>query len=297
MPSADSKKETRVLHSSKEVQRQLLSHPISSGFAVFFLGCTHNSAGDSTARPSGSLETLLIVTVAGRGRYRVGKSSGAVRKGDILLVQAGIPHAYWCESQDWSYYWAHLVGTDVLKYTVQAGGEVPLLRISPSRLQTIVNEFEFTIKEVTNSRSLERMILASHTMRNILAKAMFPSNAKQMNATRATTHHALEKSLQFLLENTRRAITLRELANNVGLSPSRLANLFKSQTGTSPMAHHMHLRVQEAAGLLASTDLHIKEVSSRMGFHDPYYFSRAFKSHLQISPSGYRKRLAQKSDS
>lgn len=295
MSLSASKKETRVLHASKDVQRLLLRHPISSGFAVFFLGCTHNKLGDSTARPSGSFETLLIVTVSGRGRFKVGKSSGVVRKGDILLVPPGIPHAYWCDSNDWSYYWAHLVGTDLPMYMLQAGGEVPVLKVEGGRLQAIASEFESAINKVTNNRSLDHMILASHSVRNILAMALFPSPIKSVNMTRAVTHQALEKSLQFLLENTRRSLTLKNVADEVGLSPSRLANLFKSQTGTSPMAHHMHLRVQEAAGLLASTGLTVKEVAARMGFHDPYYFSRAFKSHLQISPSGYRQRFAEQS--
>jgi len=293
MKTSALRKETRVLHASSEVQTQLLSHPIASGFSVFFLGCAHHGAGDSTARPSGSKETLFIVTVAGSGRFRVGDSTGVVRNGDILIVPSGVPHAYWCDSDEWSYYWAHVVGGDLPKYILQAGGEFPAVNLSPARLRKIVDEFESVIALVASNRSLEQMILASHSIRNILAIALFSKNAGEMNATKASTHHALEKCFQILLENTRRSLTLRELAAQAGLSPSRLANMFKSQTGTSPIAHHMHLRMQEAAGLLASTDLNIKEVAARMGFQDPYHFSRAFKSHLHTSPMGYRRQLAQ----
>jgi AraC family transcriptional regulator of arabinose operon len=297
MKTSALRKETRVLHASSEVQTQLLSHPIASGFSVFFLGCAHHGAGDSTARPSGSKETLFIVTVAGSGRFRVGDSTGVVRNGDILIVPSGIPHAYWCDSDEWSYYWAHVVGGDLPKYILQAGGEFPAVNLSPARLRKIVDEFESVIALVASNRSLEQMILASHSIRNILAIALFSKNAGEMNATKASTHHALEKCFQILLENTRRSLTLRELAAQAGLSPSRLANMFKSQTGTSPIAHHMHLRMQEAAGLLASTDLNIKEVAARMGFQDPYHFSRAFKSHLHTSPMGYRRQLAKTQES
>jgi AraC family transcriptional regulator of arabinose operon len=297
MKTSALRKETRVLHASSEVQTQLLSHPIASGFSVFFLGCAHHGAGDSTARPSGSKETLFIVTVAGSGRFRVGDSTGVVRNGDILIVPSGIPHAYWCDSDEWSYYWAHVVGGDLPKYILQAGGKFPAVNLPPARLREIVAEFESVIALVAGNRSLEQMILASHSVRNILAMALFSTNAGQMKATRATTHHALEKCFQILLENTRRSLTLRELAAQAGLSPSRLANMFKSQTGTSPIAHHMHLRMQEAAGLLASTDLNIKEVAARMGFQDPYHFSRAFKSHLHTSPMGYRRQLAKTQES
>ena len=297
MKTSALRKETRVLHASSEVQTQLLSHPIASGFSVFFLGCAHHGAGDSTARPSGSNETLFIVTVAGSGRFRVGDSTGVVRSGDTLIVPPGIPHAYWCDSDEWSYYWAHVVGGDLPKYILQAGGEFPAVNLSPARLRKIVDEFESVIALVASNRSLEQMILASHSIRNILAIALFSKNAGEMNATKASTHHALEKCFQILLENTRRSLTLRELAAQAGLSPSRLANMFKSQTGTSPIAHHMHLRMQEAAGLLASTDLNIKEVAARMGFQDPYHFSRAFKSHLHTSPMGYRRQLAKTQES
>ena len=57
------------------------------------------------------------------------------------------------------------------------------------------------------------------------------------------------------------------------------------------MAHHMHLRVQKAAGLIASSNMRMQEIAAGVGFDDPYYFSRAFKNHLQVSPMSYRRRL------
>jgi two-component system response regulator YesN len=46
-------------------------------------------------------------------------------------------------------------------------------------------------------------------------------------------------------------------------------------------------RMLEARRLLDRGDLLVKEVAYRVGFGDPNYFSRRFKSFVGISPTGY----------
>jgi AraC family transcriptional regulator, transcriptional activator of pobA len=45
----------------------------------------------------------------------------------------------------------------------------------------------------------------------------------------------------------------------------------------------------EAARLLRYTDLTVGEISFRVGFTDPLYFSRAFKRQTGSSPQAYRE--------
>jgi AraC family transcriptional activator of pobA len=51
----------------------------------------------------------------------------------------------------------------------------------------------------------------------------------------------------------------------------------------------------EAARLLRFTDLTVQEIGHRVGFHDPLYFSRAFKRHHGEAPQAYRGRVQGKS--
>jgi len=42
--------------------------------------------------------------------------------------------------------------------------------------------------------------------------------------------------------------------------------------------------MQEACKYFKMTDLHIYEVSKKLGYQDPYYFPRIFKKIIGISP-------------
>ena len=70
-----------------------------------------------------------------------------------------------------------------------------------------------------------------------------------------------------------------------------LAARFKAHTGLSPQAYHTRLRVSEAARLLRESGLNVTEISDRLGYCNPQYFSRTFAAVRGQSPSEYRRGL------
>ncbi len=291
MPSLSCLKKSRYMLCSPAVYQGLQQHELCRGFAAPYIGHTVDDGATATARPSGAAETIFMATIHGTGSFQIGGKRGEVKKNGVLLIPAGTPHAYWCGKKGWSYYWAHLRGTEVATILKGYGTSSPMLSVTAERFEQIEAQFEAVLKEVATNRSVERMVIASQYLRGIFSMALLDQKHHRRQGGRLASHQAIEQSLRFLSENTHRFITLKEVADVVGLSPSRFANLFKTQTGTSPMAHHMHLRVQKAAGLIASSNMRMQEIAAGVGFDDPYYFSRAFKNHLQVSPMSYRRRL------
>jgi AraC-like DNA-binding protein len=86
--------------------------------------------------------------------------------------------------------------------------------------------------------------------------------------------------------------TLRELADQLHLSPSYLLRLFKSSTSMPPMAYLARRRVETAAGLLLDTTQPVTQIGRSVGWPDQSYFARRFKAHFGLSPSTYRSRFA-----
>ena len=78
------------------------------------------------------------------------------------------------------------------------------------------------------------------------------------------------------------------MAAQICLSESRTAHLFKEAVGKGIHGYLMGLRISSAKELLTSTDMSISEIGEMVGFHDPLYFSRAFKSETGVSPKEYR---------
>jgi AraC-like DNA-binding protein len=78
------------------------------------------------------------------------------------------------------------------------------------------------------------------------------------------------------------------LATHFHLSPSRFAHLFKLHTTWSVMAYVTNCRVANAAILLTSTDLSIKEIAFRTGFGSSSTFNHKFKKVTGMTPVAYR---------
>lgn len=80
------------------------------------------------------------------------------------------------------------------------------------------------------------------------------------------------------------------MARSVNLSPARLRQLFKKETGLSPIRYVRRLRRKRAAYLLRTSFLAIKEVAFHSGSGDVSHFVRDFKKHYGVTPTEFRLR-------
>jgi AraC-like DNA-binding protein len=97
--------------------------------------------------------------------------------------------------------------------------------------------------------------------------------------------------MRLMEENLREELPLGRLADAVNLSPSRLHQLFRNATGTSPARHLKALRLAEAKRLLETTFLSVKEIRISVGVDDESHFTRDFRRAYGCTPTEYRKRL------
>jgi transcriptional regulator GlxA family with amidase domain len=102
-----------------------------------------------------------------------------------------------------------------------------------------------------------------------------------MDARIDTAINAMRRSLA-----TRQPI--RVLSSLVNLSPSRLRELFKKETGRSPMQYLKEMRMERAEELLRSTFFSIKEIAFLSGLNVGSHFGRNFKKQYGLTPSEFR---------
>jgi transcriptional regulator GlxA family with amidase domain len=101
----------------------------------------------------------------------------------------------------------------------------------------------------------------------------------------------IEQSVVFMAQHLDRPLQVATLAAQANISPSHFFALFKRRIGSAPMDYFTRLRMQRACRLLEDTSLSVKEIASKLGYHDPFYFSRVFKSVNNLAPSDYRAAL------
>ena len=83
---------------------------------------------------------------------------------------------------------------------------------------------------------------------------------------------------------------LEKLAEDVGLSGSRLAHLFRDETGMSIQSYIIERRLFMAAMLIVQSDEQISQIAYRVGFGDVSNFNHSFKRRFAMSPREYRAR-------
>lgn len=85
--------------------------------------------------------------------------------------------------------------------------------------------------------------------------------------------------------------TLDALAQRANLSRSYLVRLFRRRTGLSPMAWLAQRRAERAAVLLLTTNKGVADIGVEVGWADPGYFARRFRSAFGMPASQYRTRF------
>lgn len=85
------------------------------------------------------------------------------------------------------------------------------------------------------------------------------------------------------------APSIRELAAELGMSPSHLRMRFRASCGVSLGKHMRELRLERACGLLRMTSVRISEIAEQCGFNSLFSFSRAFSVRYGLSPKAYRE--------
>lgn len=89
-------------------------------------------------------------------------------------------------------------------------------------------------------------------------------------------------------ENLERHITMSQLAEFTGYTPSHFSAIFKRTVGHAPISYFNLIKIQAACQMLDSTDMNINQIAAKLGFDDTYYFSRLFNKIMGMPPTAYR---------
>ncbi len=122
-------------------------------------------------------------------------------------------------------------------------------------------------------------LVSEEVLRSLLKEA------KPLSLGRA--HLQVTKALRFIESNLSWPISVRDVADNLRLSPDYLGRAFRHYVGESVGSYLLRRRLVVAKDLLVSSEMSVKEVAAAVGFRDALYFSRVFRKEENMSPTEY----------
>lgn len=241
---------------------------------------------------------VLIYCISGSGYYQVEDRHYEVKANQFFILPALKPHAYASNNDDpWTIYWIHFSGFLASYYTPPT--EAPIT-VSPNLNSRIADRnaiFEdmfitlsdgFTTENLRYTSSLLHFYLGSLQYLPIYRKCHKKAEQDITNEEQMITNAAL----QFMEENLEKNLSLQQLADYTGYSPSHFSMIFKKHVGHSPLSYFNLLKIKKACCLLETTEMKINQISSMTGFGDALYFSRLFTKTIGVSPKKYREKTS-----
>ena len=99
----------------------------------------------------------------------------------------------------------------------------------------------------------------------------------------------VRRAIHYLREHAGRVPSMERLAREACLSRAQFFKLFHEHTHLTPSVYANVIRMETALQSLARCDEAVTDLSSRLGFSAPGHFTRFFRQHIGVAPSGYRR--------
>lgn len=118
-----------------------------------------------------------------------------------------------------------------------------------------------------------------------------PQAFAQMLATNPIDKELLDRAMDVIEQHLDDAeFNVNIFAREMGMARTNLFTKLKAVTGQTPNDFILTIRLKKGALMLRNNpELNITEISDRIGFSSPRYFSKCFKDVYHVSPLAYRK--------
>ncbi len=265
-------------------QKQLKAHPLSALLYPTAIGYYPLASYHDKERNTGSEDYILLYCIDGHGYVEESDSRTLLNPNSYYILSKNSPHHYGSiAKKPWSIYWVHFNGktAKLLYQRYTESGYPNVLAYDKTRIE----RFNYLIKTLNGDFNDAAMDLLYVNLLNFITSFTHVEGNKE-----DFPDDSISKTISFMKENINGTFQIKEFAATANYSVTRFSQLFKARTGYAPIQYFLHLKIQSACQYLSFSKMNVKEIAQILGFNDPYYFSRIFKSITETSPLAYRKR-------
>jgi AraC family transcriptional regulator of arabinose operon len=277
----------RIVVLPRRVVVRSLEHPLLRGLLPSDVGYFPKARGHWRERAQGVDQAIFIYCAQGRGWCAMAGQRHVIETGELLVVPPDTPHSYGADDKrPWTIPWVHAAGSHVGFYLQELGvtRERPVLYLGED--PQLLCLFEEVLDVVEHGYAPAQLLYAAQTLAHLIGVMIW--HRHQQWRGDPDPEQKIAQSIQYMKQHLARPLHVSNLAALANLSASHYTALFKRQTGYAPIDYFIRLRMHQACQLLDTTGLSVKEIAGALGYDDPFYFSRVFKSVNDIAPTDYR---------
>ncbi len=237
--------------------------------------------------------------VSGRCRFLVNDQIFTVHKDDIMIINPGVPHSPLAEDPETDVNTSiFYLGIDDLyikgypKCFVPISSAVIPLRKFQQEVYSCYHEIILTQEKKDACWPLMTKVLAQQMLVWVL-KELSPQNSSSIQdyfQLKTYDKQTIAQTItSYFQENYMKKISVEEIARSSYLSTTYITKIYKEITGDTPINYLIRLRMEKALEILREGHFSIQDVAKKVGYDDPYYFSKLFKKRFGISPSSYKR--------
>jgi AraC-like DNA-binding protein len=253
---------------------------LSPPFQVQTAGLIQKMPYHSTPGTRGQ-DMMLMFFLTGRGFYRNESCSKVVTGGTVALIPPTDPGILMADPQDpYVHYYCRFNGP----YAIYLANKI--LKRKGDRFFSFAD-----LDEIVELMRRMGIVHRTHPQREmdlksvLLAKILIMLAQSNENTSPRITASAIE---QYLMDHLAEPNDLDRMADHFNVSKATFCRLTRKLCHRTLVDLAEEKKIQWAKILLETKSQNITEIARRVGYADPFYFSRVFKKRTGQSPSSWQ---------
>ena len=238
---------------------------------------------------------LNFLVSGGPLHYRHAEGKTAVKRHELLVFWAGLPHQLFAKRGFAPGVWATIPLSLILEWDLPGEFAARLLRGEYFRSAECTGDTQQMNRWVADLESddpirLKALLLELHARLHRLALDSVSGSSNECPPGPRGGERHLAKLVSFMAANYRLRLSVDEIAGAARLHPHYAMRLFRTNFNIGIWEYLSRLRVSHARTMLALTNRKIIDIAMDCGFASPSAFYAAFRKHSAGTSPGASRR-------
>ncbi len=269
------------------LDKYLRNQPFLSALYITYIGFYPKASFHFRERKKGCSDDILFYCLDGKGYFDTHRGGYELTANQFVILPAHHFHRYQADLNDpWTIYWVHFSGDRLSEFNGLLNIEQYITPTPIKYDERFITAWEEMYNALKEGYTLANISYANLCLPRFISLFLFP----EVKLNNFQEQDTIAKSIEFLKKNIHKMLTVEDIAGYFNYSASHFSTLFKNKTGSSPLDYFIQIKIRHACQLLDQSMLRIKEIAVKVGYDDPYYFSRLFCKVMGVSPDKYRQK-------